>query len=302
MQASRLRARYRYIMWFFARASASVVFWEVLLPRLGLRGLTRQTRSARYRGIAAQFRAMAIRMGGVMIKLGQFLSARLDVLPAEITEELAGLQDEVPAEQFADIRRLAEAELGAPLGQKFERFEAERKEAGLPLEHLTEEGLDLRSLRRLLAANLGALLLLPFAAFGAFLHYPAYRLAGFLADQFARGEEDQVATIKAGSAILLFPATWVVCMAAAGALFGWKAAFAAALLAPASGYAALRARELLDVILGRARALLSAFSRRYSTRRLLVERRTIHEEILEAASELDLLPTEPPAPTSPQPS
>ncbi len=125
MQASRLRARYRYIMWFFARASASVVFWEVLLPRLGLRGLTRQTRSARYRGIAAQFRAMAIRMGGVMIKLGQFLSARLDVLPAEITEELAGLQDEVPAEQFADIRRLAEAELGAPLGQKFERFEAE---------------------------------------------------------------------------------------------------------------------------------------------------------------------------------
>jgi hypothetical protein len=31
-----------------------------------------------------------------MIKVGQFLSVRLDVLPAEVTDELAGLQDEVP--------------------------------------------------------------------------------------------------------------------------------------------------------------------------------------------------------------
>src|SRR5574341_1114254 len=125
MQASRLRARYRHIMWFFARSTASVVFWEVVLPRLGLLSLSRGTRSARYRQIAAQFRAMAIRMGGVMIKLGQFLSARLDVLPVEITEELSGLQDEVPAEDFAAIRRLAEAELGARLEEIFARFEAD---------------------------------------------------------------------------------------------------------------------------------------------------------------------------------
>ncbi|HEX9385325.1 MAG TPA: AarF/UbiB family protein [Anaerolineales bacterium] len=123
MQSSRLRARYRYIMGFFARATASLILWEIILPRLGLRGLTRRTRSQRYKQIAAQFRAMAIRMGGVMIKVGQFLSARLDVLPVEITEELSGLQDEVPAEDFEAIRKLAEAELGAPLEEKFERFE-----------------------------------------------------------------------------------------------------------------------------------------------------------------------------------
>ena len=58
-----------------------------------------------------------------MIKVGQFLSARLDVLPPEITEELAGLQDEVPPEQFEDIRKQAEADLGAPLNEKFETFE-----------------------------------------------------------------------------------------------------------------------------------------------------------------------------------
>jgi len=125
MQSARLRARYRYIMWFFTRATASFIFWELLLPRIGLRGVTRRTRSARYKKIAAQFRAMAIRMGGVMIKVGQFLSARLDVLPPEITEELAGLQDEVPAEDFGAIRKLAEAEFGMPLEQKFESFDPE---------------------------------------------------------------------------------------------------------------------------------------------------------------------------------
>jgi predicted unusual protein kinase regulating ubiquinone biosynthesis (AarF/ABC1/UbiB family) len=62
-------------------------------------------------------------MGGVMIKVGQFLSSRLDVLPPEITETLADLQDEVPAESFADIRQLAEQELGALLAEKFEWFD-----------------------------------------------------------------------------------------------------------------------------------------------------------------------------------
>jgi predicted unusual protein kinase regulating ubiquinone biosynthesis (AarF/ABC1/UbiB family) len=123
IQTSRLRARYRYIMGFFFRTTVSVVFWELLLPRLALGGLTRRTRSGRYRDIAAHFRAMAIRMGGVMIKVGQFLSARLDVLPPEITEELSGLQDEVPAEDFQAIRALAELELGSALEDKFERFE-----------------------------------------------------------------------------------------------------------------------------------------------------------------------------------
>jgi predicted unusual protein kinase regulating ubiquinone biosynthesis (AarF/ABC1/UbiB family) len=93
MQPSRIRARYRYIMGFFTRTTASFVFWELFLPRLGLRQITRRTRSSRFKKIATQFREMAIRMGGVMIKVGQFLSARLDVLPVEITDELSGLQD-----------------------------------------------------------------------------------------------------------------------------------------------------------------------------------------------------------------
>ena len=125
MQKSRLRARYFYILTFFARAILSFIYWELILPKIGFRSLTRQTRSKRSRDLAVRFRTMAIRMGGVMIKVGQFLSSRLDILPPEITDELSGLQDEVPPEDFEAIRKLAEAELGAPLGQLFERFEPE---------------------------------------------------------------------------------------------------------------------------------------------------------------------------------
>jgi predicted unusual protein kinase regulating ubiquinone biosynthesis (AarF/ABC1/UbiB family) len=110
-------------MWFFTRATASLFLWEIILPRIGLRGLTRQTRPERSRKIAIQFRAMALSMGGVMIKVGQFLSARLDVLPAEVTDELSGLQDEVPAEEFGAIRKLAEAEFSTRLEEKYEVFE-----------------------------------------------------------------------------------------------------------------------------------------------------------------------------------
>jgi predicted unusual protein kinase regulating ubiquinone biosynthesis (AarF/ABC1/UbiB family) len=123
MKVSLLRRRYRRIMFFFAGVAINFIFWEVILPRLGLRAWSRRTRPDRYRRVAAQFRALAIRMGGVMIKVGQFLSSRLDVLPPEITQELAGLQDEVPPEPFEAIRPLAEAELGAPLEDKYESFE-----------------------------------------------------------------------------------------------------------------------------------------------------------------------------------
>jgi predicted unusual protein kinase regulating ubiquinone biosynthesis (AarF/ABC1/UbiB family) len=123
MKKSLLRARYRRIMYFFIGVAINFIFWEVILPGMGLRALARRTRSNRYRGVAAQFRRLAIRMGGVMIKVGQFLSARLDVLPPEITDELAGLQDEVPPEKFEEIRMLAEADLGTPLNEKYESFE-----------------------------------------------------------------------------------------------------------------------------------------------------------------------------------
>ena len=68
---------------------------------------------------ARQFHDLAVDLGGLMIKVGQFMSSRLDVLPPEITSELEGLQDEVPPVAFAEIRELAERELGMPLERAF---------------------------------------------------------------------------------------------------------------------------------------------------------------------------------------
>ena len=62
-------------------------------------------------------------MGGVMIKVGQFLSARLDILPKEITNELSGLQDEVSPEPFEELKHVLEAEFGAPLETRFSEFQ-----------------------------------------------------------------------------------------------------------------------------------------------------------------------------------
>jgi len=125
MKPSQLRARYRKIIFFFARATANIFFWDIFLSRLGLRPLARKNRSKRLQKLAVQFRALAIEMGGVMIKVGQFLSSRQDVLPPEIVKELSGLQDEVPPEDFDAIREKAERELGGSLDEIFASFDAE---------------------------------------------------------------------------------------------------------------------------------------------------------------------------------
>ncbi len=59
-----------------------------------------------------------------MVKVGQFLSARLDVLPEEITKELSGLQDEVAPEPFERILKVIEAELGMAPETAFAEIDA----------------------------------------------------------------------------------------------------------------------------------------------------------------------------------
>ncbi|MGD0706959.1 MAG: AarF/ABC1/UbiB kinase family protein [Anaerolineaceae bacterium] len=117
------RKRYFCILWFFGWTILGVIGWDLILPRLGLRRLSRSTRTRRMKTVAQHFRKLAVQMGGVMIKVGQFLSSRLDVLPREITDELSGLQDEVAPEPFEPIRALIESEFGAPLEQKFSDFD-----------------------------------------------------------------------------------------------------------------------------------------------------------------------------------
>ena len=106
------RARYRRILRFAARYIVQTWWYELVLPRVGFAKVVARGRAARLTRIAQRFHVLAVDLGGLMIKVGQYLSSRLDVLPPEITRELAGLQYEVPPVPFDAIRRLAQAELG----------------------------------------------------------------------------------------------------------------------------------------------------------------------------------------------
>ncbi len=64
-------------------------------------------------------------LGPVFIKFGQLLSTRRDLIPLDIADELAHLQDDVPPFPAEDARRLVEEAIGQPIGAVFGHFEAE---------------------------------------------------------------------------------------------------------------------------------------------------------------------------------
>ncbi len=112
-QNFRSDGRFRRILYFFARVILHLIIWDIVGGRVPLLKMAvRQSRPRRFRRWSHRFRELALNMGGVMIKLGQFLSARVDVLPPEITEELQGLQDEVTPEETWRIMSVIQAELG----------------------------------------------------------------------------------------------------------------------------------------------------------------------------------------------
>lgn len=117
------RRRYRRIVNFFARHLLVLIVWDVVFPRIGLRDYSRNTRKERLRNLAVSFRELAIELGGLMIKVGQFLSTRVDVMPPEFTQELAGLQDEVPAASFEGIKLVVESEFNGSIEATFVSFD-----------------------------------------------------------------------------------------------------------------------------------------------------------------------------------
>src|ERR1700730_507951 len=62
--------------------------------------------------VLVAFRQTAIKLGVLMIKLGQFLSSRADLLPEEALAAIASLQDEVPPASFNHVLSVIESELG----------------------------------------------------------------------------------------------------------------------------------------------------------------------------------------------
>jgi ubiquinone biosynthesis protein len=74
---------------------------------------------------ARRVQAASARSGGGLLKLGQLLSARPDLLPEPWIAELARLQDDATRLPFEAIRAVVEEDLGAPLESLFAAFDPE---------------------------------------------------------------------------------------------------------------------------------------------------------------------------------
>ncbi|MCA0981462.1 MULTISPECIES: ABC1 kinase family protein [Exiguobacterium] len=67
--------------------------------------------------LAREYKRNALRLEGLLIKLGQFLSIRADLLPPAVLNELSELVDRVPTSGWEKSRAILEAEWGVPYSQ-----------------------------------------------------------------------------------------------------------------------------------------------------------------------------------------
>ncbi len=95
-----------------------------LLQRMGLASLVSGKKSETNEpGLAPRVRLVLEELGPTFVKLGQLLSTRPDLIPADLTDELKKLQDDVPPLPFSEMKSAIEAELGAPIADIFTRFD-----------------------------------------------------------------------------------------------------------------------------------------------------------------------------------
>jgi predicted unusual protein kinase regulating ubiquinone biosynthesis (AarF/ABC1/UbiB family) len=118
--------RARFNAWFKAGVYASLDRFIRLLRLAVFRGAEGSARKeARLAKQAAWMRESLIDLGPTFIKIGQALGTRADLLPLAYVQELATLQDNVPAFPTAEAFAKIEAELGRPLHELYPEIDSE---------------------------------------------------------------------------------------------------------------------------------------------------------------------------------
>lgn len=97
-----------------ARLGRAIGGWQLFDRRHG--------ESASRTGISRRLRKAFERLGPTYIKLGQIVSAGEGIFPEELVAEFRLCRDEVPAESWADVKRVVEEDFGRPLGEVFSEF------------------------------------------------------------------------------------------------------------------------------------------------------------------------------------
>ena len=86
-------------------------------------GVTEVKQAARRKTQAVWIRNTLLDLGPTFIKVGQLFSTRADIFPGEYVEELAKLQDKVPAFSYEQVEATIEKELGKKIPELFHNFE-----------------------------------------------------------------------------------------------------------------------------------------------------------------------------------
>ncbi len=108
------------------RLALSFVFdyWKICRLNRKLQGMQLETEVNHICAQAGKrMRLTAFRLKGIIVKIGQFLSMREDLLPQAFTEQLTELQDAMPAAPFRSVHSIIEQELNQKIQAVFSSFD-----------------------------------------------------------------------------------------------------------------------------------------------------------------------------------
>lgn len=123
-EAIRATPRFTRIVTQGVRVLASYKVYEAKKAALSPEA-ARAERHAVHEASAKRLYDLCVEMRGGVLKLGQLVSCRMDLLPEPYVEHLSKLQDRVPPIPTEQIVARIEAELGAPIDELFATFDPE---------------------------------------------------------------------------------------------------------------------------------------------------------------------------------
>ncbi len=134
------------------------------------------------------------------------------------------------------------------------------------------------AVRFILGSLARLLILLPAGMIGTLINWLPYRIPGWTVAML-RLDEDVRATYKVLISLFLFPLFWISLAATAARFFGWAVGTPLLIVAPLSGYMALRLGELLSRLISESRAYLMLRGRQSLAASLRSRRESVLEGI-----------------------
>ncbi len=203
--------RFRKIITLFFRFLVQL-WWNSKTKSLVSEEKYKSRSSALYSKQARLYTETATELGGLLIKLGQFFSARVDILPDEYTSELAKLQDAVRPVPTEGIIKRIEEEHKRPLAEVYANFSTEPlAAASLGQVHIGEIGSGRKVAVKVLRPGIEAVLQTDFEALQVMIRfaerYPKIQAAVDLEkvyQEFVETTEDELDYLKEGRHSELF--------------------------------------------------------------------------------------------------